>query len=353
MLLGLLAAGGRGWRGPAAAAQTETPFQRIFIIVFENQSHATVVAEPYYAALAGRGRLLTNYAALAHPSQPNYVGLVVGLPVVSSDATVNLPQTNLVDLFSARGVSWKTYQENYPGGCSAVSRASGGLYVRRHNPFISLNNVRTNPARCANIVNASQLEADIAGGALPQYSFYVPNLNNDGHDTSLAYAAAWLRGFLEPKLLDPNFAGGTLVVLTFDEAAGPGNSGNKVYTLLLGPMIPPGTTDDTAYTHYSLLRLVEDAFALGTLNRNDASAQAIMMPLPPTPTPSPSPTAPPTGTPQPSVTADTPATGTPQPSPSATPAIGGPVPYHAFLPLLQTDARLRGEMPQRTKLSRP
>ena len=117
-------------------------------------------------------------------------------------------------------------------------------------------------------------------------------------------------------------------------------------------MIPPGTTDDTAYTHYSLLRLVEDSFALGTLNRNDASAQAIMMPLPPTPTPSPSPTAPPTGTPQPSATADTPATGTPQPSPSATPAIGGSVPYRAFMPLLQTDARLRGEMPQPTKLSR-
>jgi hypothetical protein len=41
--------------------------------------------------------------------------------------------------------------------------------------------------RCAKVVNAADplagLDADLAAGTLPQYSFYTPDINNDGHDT--------------------------------------------------------------------------------------------------------------------------------------------------------------------------
>ncbi len=42
-------------------------------------------------------------------------------------------------------------------------------------------------------------------------------------------------------------------------------------------MIEPGTTDDTKYTHYSLLRLVEENWKLGTLKRNDLKAEPIRL----------------------------------------------------------------------------
>lgn len=47
---------------------------------------------------------------------------------------------------------------------------------RKHNPFISFTSISGNPARCAKIVPATQLDTDIANNALPNYSFYTPNL---------------------------------------------------------------------------------------------------------------------------------------------------------------------------------
>jgi len=61
-------------------------------------------------------------------------------------------------------------------------------------------------------------------------------------------------------------------VITFDEGV-PGD--NQIYTLLVGPMIPEGNIDNTRYTHYSLLRLIEENFGLGSLNRGDSSAELI------------------------------------------------------------------------------
>ena len=340
---------------PAAAVEAAPAFQRVFIIVFENDSIGSVMADPYFAELATRGTLLTNYSNITHPSQPNYIALIAGATLVIDNTTTDLPQTNLVDLLSAKGVTWKTYQENYPSKCSAVPSSPDGLYVRRHNPFISFNTIRKSSSRCDKIVNSRQLDLDIVANTLPQYSFYTPNLNNDGHDTSIAYAANWLRGFLEPKLLDPNFINETMVVVTFDES---GAGSNMIYTLLLGPMIPKGV-DSRAYTHYSLLRLVENNFALGTLNRGDASARVIVMPPTPTPpptaipsatplstdTPLPTDTPMPTDTPAPTDTAvaptetplasDTPApTGTPSPTATVIPTVSWPVRPRVYLPVL-------------------
>jgi hypothetical protein len=60
--------------------------------------------------------------------------------------------------------------------------------VRKHNPFISWKSVRESPEKCAKIVNSAQLDVDLAAGQLPQYSFYTPTMDNDGHE----YVAALL-----------------------------------------------------------------------------------------------------------------------------------------------------------------
>src|SRR5262249_22845758 len=115
---------------------------------------------------------------------------------VSDDNTVDLNVNHIGDLLEAKGLTWKAYVENYPGNCSTVS--SSGTYQRKHNPFISYLNVQKNPARCANIVNATQLQTDIANGTLPDYSLYTPNMNDDGHDTDVNYASNWLQTAFDP-----------------------------------------------------------------------------------------------------------------------------------------------------------
>ena len=262
--------------GATATGLAAQPFAHIFVIVFENRSIESTLANPYFKQLAARGAFLSNYHGVGHPSQPNYLAMLAGATLVGDDGDHTLPQTNLVDRLEAAGLSWKAYEETYPGSCFAGSWSGdpiGGLYARKHNPFISFDNIRTNPRRCAQIVNASALAADIAANRLPAFSFYTPNQNNDGHDRPLDVAARWLQGFIEPKLADPNFATGTLVVIVFDESdvttAGPAD--NHVYGLLLGPKVHAGSSDGARYTHYSILRTVEDNFGLATLNRGDAT----------------------------------------------------------------------------------
>lgn len=286
---------------PVKRAITAQKFERIFIIDLENSAYSKVMQDAYFADLASRGLLLTQFSAVQHPSQPNYIAQIAGDPFVTDDGKYDLAGANLVDLLEGAGVTWKTYQQDYPGNCYTASSAAGGLYARKHNPFMSFDSVRLNAARCAKIVPATQLDSDIAANALPQYSFYVPNQENDAHNTGIAFAANWLQGFLEPKLQNANFMSGTLVVVTFDEDDG--SEQNHIYTVLLANTIAPGT-DATAYNHYSMLKFVEDNFNLGTLNRNDVSAVPINVPLvPPEPTATPQATI--SGTPSPTQTPTT------------------------------------------------
>lgn len=248
-------------------------FDRVMIVVLENQPLSASMKNPLMRDIIKRGTLLTEYYAMVNPSQPNYIGLLAGdLLGVSGDGVFNLPQTNLVDLMEAKGITWKAYQENYPGNCFSGD-TSDGLYKRKHNPFISFDNIRNNPTRCKNIVDSAELSKDLAAGTVPQYSFYTPNMNNNGHDTGLDFTASWLYDTFLPTYLIPfNNTGNALLVVTFDEGV-PAN--NRIFTVLIGSMIPQGYIDSTSYTHYSLLRLIEDNFELGSLNRHDATATRI------------------------------------------------------------------------------
>ena len=80
-------------------------------------------------------------------------------------------------------------------------------------------------------------DSDLAAKTLPQWSFITPNMTNDGHDTTVTFAANWSRTFLEPLLNNTYFMDNTLIVLTFDEVE-TYNVTNKVFTILLGGAIP-------------------------------------------------------------------------------------------------------------------
>lgn len=109
---------------------------------------------------------------------------------------------------------------------------------------------------------------------MPIYSFYTPNINNDGHNTNGSYAGTWLDGFLHSTLANASFMEEALVFITFDESENY-DERNQVWSCLIGGAIPArlrNTTDDTFYTHYSPLHTVELNWDLGSLNRGDANA---------------------------------------------------------------------------------
>ncbi len=108
---------------------------------------------------------------------------------------------------------------------------------------------------------------------MPAYSFYTPNINNDGHSTNVSFAGTWLDGFFSSYLANATFMQNALVLVTFDETKYYAER-NRIWSCLIGGVIPPnlrGTTDDTFYTHYSALRTIELNWDLGSLNRGDAN----------------------------------------------------------------------------------
>jgi phospholipase C len=223
--------------------------------------------------LADKGANLSNFFAITHPSYPNYLALTAGSTFgINTDGQSDLDKTNIVDLLETAGISWKVYAEQYPDKPCYKGVISNG-YVRKHLPMLSFVDVQNNAARCAKVVPATQLTKDVVSNNLPQYSLYIPDLDNDGHDTGVGFATKWLKGFLPPLQDKPNFAAGTLVVITFDE--GLDGSTNQIYTVLSGEPVKPGSVNNTRYTHYDLLRTIEDNFKLGNLGREDAKASFI------------------------------------------------------------------------------
>ena len=132
----------------------------------------------------------------------------------------------------------------------------------------------SNTSRAGDVVGLDAFTRDLNGKNLPQYAFISPNIDNDGHDTGLAYGASWLRKFLTPLLQNSYFMDRTLVLLTYDESE-TYSQPNKIGAILLGGAISDdlkGSRDDTFYTHYSILSTLENNWGLLNLGRYDVGA---------------------------------------------------------------------------------
>ncbi len=259
---------------------TPTPaIQHVFVVVMENHSYTQVWntgSTPYITSLGNTYARATNYHAITHPSLPNYLDLYAGSNYsITTDcapsASCHIDAVNLADNLEAHGLTWRTYQESMPAPCYLKS---SGTYAPKHNPFIYFDDIRNNAARCnAGVVPYTQLASDLGSAATtPNYVFITPNLCNDMHDCSVRTGDTWLSNHLPPILNSPACTvDRCLLILTWDEDNH--SQGNQVLTIFAGSAAKTGgATSAVSYTHFSLLRTVEDLFGLPTQTSNDAAA---------------------------------------------------------------------------------
>ena len=228
--------------------------------------------------------------------------------------------------------TWKGYMEdmgNVPSRETAVcghpalntqdttqSAVAGDGYVSRHDPFVYFDSITGNASYCdAHVTPLGSTSGALPPSApsgttglakdlkrastTPNLSFIVPNVCDDGHDypctnetTPTSSAVGDIDSFLSkwvPLITSsPAFKKDGLLVITFDEAAGPPNGdstsccnempgpnsplpgidgpgGGKVGAVLLSPFIKGGTVSTTGYNHYSLLASLENLFGLSKL----------------------------------------------------------------------------------------
>ena len=281
----------------AASRATARHFDRVLIIVLENVDYEVASKDKNFMDLAAGGASFTNFHALFHPSYPNYLAMVAGTDYgihhrgrLLADNQVNLPadaaHQTIADRLIAAGLDFKQYAEELPDSpcpwnfSAQHSADKRGNYVRRHVPFLSFREIQAK--YCDRVIRVDSGKSDNffvqdARKGLAAYSFYSPNMNHDGHDTNSQTAGAWVKKFLD-ETFPEKLRQGTLVVVTFDESGG--NADNRIFTLFLGDMVKPANQQDAKalarpYTHYSVLRTIEDNFGLPPLTANDRDASPI------------------------------------------------------------------------------
>src|SRR5215469_4140485 len=177
--------------GPAGLARADNRqdlknFQHVFVIMMENTGFDSLIGNPnapWINQAAQQHGLATNYFGVTHPSQPNYIAATSGSTngvTNDNDTTINVP--NIVDQLEAHGKTWKAYMQSFALCTTPLDHACGNqLYERKHNPFVSYQDVQDNPARMANIVDFGQFATDLANNTVPDYVWISPDQCHDMH----------------------------------------------------------------------------------------------------------------------------------------------------------------------------
>ena len=232
------------------------------LVVEENSSYSEVIGSsemPYLNSLATQYGLATQYFANTHPSIGNYFMLTTGQIVTNDDSfTGRVEVDNIVRELLGSGKSWRSYAE---------SRYDPLLYAKRHDPLSYFSDVVDSSTQMQNLTLLSQFSSDMTNNVLPNFSFVVPNLLNDGHDGPLQLADAWLQDNIAPLLSNPTFQKDGLLIIVFDEAATSDstNGGGHVAAVVISAKAKQGYKSTTFYQHEGLLRLILEGLRVSNL----------------------------------------------------------------------------------------
>jgi hypothetical protein len=236
---------------------------------------------------------------------------------VRGDGCVYPPATQtLASQLAAKHLKWRAYAQGIEGedaaptgsgpcahpalGASdptATPVSAPARYATFGDPFVYFHSVIDTAACRTSVVGLSRLKRDLASSkAAPSFSYIVPDRCHDGNATPCSPGAAAglpaADGFLKsvvPEILSSKaYREDGLLVITVDEAPSSGeladsssccgqprfpnlpataagfspHGGGAVGALLLSPFVKPASTSQEPYNHFSLLRTIEDLFAV-------------------------------------------------------------------------------------------
>ena len=245
---------------PAAhAGQLPRP-EHVVVVIEENRGYSQIMhmrnSNSYIHALARRGVLFTQSYGITHPSQPNYLALFSGSTqgVTSNACPHTFDSGNLASSLLDKGLSFASYAESLP--VAGDVRCWSGAYQRKHNPVVNWQG-----ARLAAELNQRFADFPKDFSKLPSVSFVIPDQKNDMHDGSFETADDWLKMHIAPYV-DWAMEHNSLLILTWDEDDG--REDNHIVTILVGPMVKEGSSDQRI-NHYSVLRTLLDFYDLPAL----------------------------------------------------------------------------------------
>lgn len=295
------------------AIQPVFQVKHIFWIMMENHDASQIFGNtadaPYLNQLANSYGMATRYFGVTHPSLPNYLALISGsfqdvfddcvAGAVCSGVAHMFGGETLVDQLEAHTFTWKAYMQGLPA--TGYTGGYAGLYGQKHDPFMCFSTIRNSAARMQRIVPLTQLNADIASGALPNFVWISPDVCHDMHgasgsgiagcdtyDGEIALGDAFVRALVPQIMQSSAWNEGSAIVITWDEGnssagccKGPaGNGGGNVPLIVLTSQGPRHIVSNTDYNHYSLLGTIEQLWELGCLANTCGMGQGeLLLPL--------------------------------------------------------------------------
>jgi acid phosphatase len=258
--------------GASAGSPVPVTSHHVVLVMEENQSYSSVVDNtkdwPNLNKLIAQGALATHYYANDHGSLSDYFMLTTGQYLTHDDgSTTVFDVPSIARAMLAQGVSFRVYAEGitvgYLGGDT-------GLYVLKHDPFAMLSDIADNQKAADQVLQPyAQFATDLSTKALPEFSFIIPNIDDDAHTGTPHQADSWLQtNVIQP--LSTYFAfqssGDGILIVEFDEAAlsDTTNGGGQVAPVFWGPAVKPGYRQSSSilYQHQSMLRTVMELLSL-------------------------------------------------------------------------------------------
>lgn len=233
------------------------PFNHIVVVMMENHGYNQIIGNtsqaPYINHLAKGGALLSNYNAVTHPSEPNYLALYAGSTFgITDDGRYHEPDPTLATVLQDTGRSFIGYVEH--------PDAKYG-----HNPWESFPEGHSVERSFADFP-----KGDFA--SLPTVAFVIPNLDDDMHDGTIRQGDTWLRVNLGAYARWARL-NNSLLIVAWDESDG--GSSNRVPVILEGAHVKQGVFDQP-YNDYSVLHTILAAYGLPA-PRHASSALAIQI----------------------------------------------------------------------------
>ena len=253
---------------PAVRAAAVPAFSHIYLIVMENKEYGSIVGSseaPYLNWLIRHYALATNYYAITHPSEPNYVSLFSGSTQgIRDDGVHDFSGKNLADELDAHGKTWRVFAENDPRGCYTGATSSdgedgSGTYARKHEPAISFTDISRDRSRCGRITDLGHFSP-----ATANFELIVPNMCHDMHDCSIRTGDSFLSMFV-PRITQSSTFTNSVLFITWDEGSTSMGGGGHVATIAISQHIVAGIRSSIPHNHYSLLHTIERAWALGCI----------------------------------------------------------------------------------------
>jgi phospholipase C len=237
---------------------------------------------PNYWAYARQFTLADNFfSSFMGPSLPNHLylfaaqaGRETGNPRRPPRGGWTFP--SLIDGLEAASVSWKCYDgSGSPRPFSALD------------PILGLTSLMRDEALAARVVPNEALFRDLREGTLPAVAWILPNVEESEHPMTDVQVGMWYVTSVVNALMKSSSWKNTVLVVTWDEYGGffdhvtpprvdSSGLGIRVPAIIISPFSRPGFVDHTLYDFSSVLRFIEERFAVPPLGARDAGANSIV-----------------------------------------------------------------------------